>query len=58
MTLNLYFEDGFHGTLTNENPQQIWKWLEIFSKPEVMKDCKIASLRVDIGNQNPLKEVA
>lgn len=56
MTINIYFEDGFHGTLTNRNPQKIREWLEFFSKPEVMSDCRIASVSVDIGNQNPLKE--
>jgi hypothetical protein len=57
MTLNIYFTNGFHGTLTHDDPQQIRKWFSIFCQPEAMDYCGIASLSIDIA-QNGLQEAA
>lgn len=40
------FTDGFVGTLTHDDINQIRYWLSIFNKPEVQKDCEIASITV------------
>jgi hypothetical protein len=59
MTLNIYFDDGFHGTLTHDDPRQIREWAELFSKPDFMRDCNIVSLTItQNGLEKSLQEAA
>jgi len=48
MTINVYFEDGFHGTLTHESPRQISEWASLLGRPDFMKDCKIVSVSISL----------
>lgn len=59
MTLNFYFDDGFHGTLTNDNPGRIRELIEIFCNPEAMKELNIVSITLSQnGSENILREAA
>jgi hypothetical protein len=57
MTLNIQFENGFRGTLSHKDPEQIGKWFSLFSQPEAMDHCGIASVWIDIP-ENSLQEAA
>jgi hypothetical protein len=57
MTLNIQFKNGFRGTLSHKDPEQIGKWFSLFSQPEAMDHCGIASVWIDIP-ENSLQEAA
>jgi hypothetical protein len=58
-TINLYFADGSKGTVSHEDPEQISKWVELFSKPKFMENCEIAFLSITReGTETPLEQAA
>lgn len=48
MTLNIHFKNGFRGTLTHDDPEQVGKWFSLFCRPEVMDQCGITSVWFNI----------
>lgn len=46
MTIYFNFDNGSVGTLTHQDPAQIQKWVEIFSRPDAMRECGILSIKV------------